>query len=198
MSMVRCKACGKNYRYEENGCCPSCGAYNRPPRREMVEADGTVHHLDNRAASTGRMPSGEGKVCFEEKTCYEEQARFGRTGRTHQRPRREGGQSAAVKLVIIVILVIAALAIASVVRGIIVSAAWNHTQNTPDYSWDEDWNTDGWGDEDWSNWDEGNRGPDANQQPVWPGDADDENWSDTDDWQNFFDWSWGTSEGMPT
>ena len=48
MATVHCKACGKSYSYEENGCCPSCGAYNRPPRRETVEADGTVHHLDDR------------------------------------------------------------------------------------------------------------------------------------------------------
>ena len=45
MAMVQCKACGKIYDYEKNGCCPSCGAYNRPPRRERVDADGTVHHL---------------------------------------------------------------------------------------------------------------------------------------------------------
>ena len=36
MATVHCKACGKSYSYEENGCCPSCGAYNRPPRRETV------------------------------------------------------------------------------------------------------------------------------------------------------------------
>lgn len=51
MATVHCKACGKSYSYEENGCCPSCGAYNRPPRRETVEADGTVHHLDDRAGA---------------------------------------------------------------------------------------------------------------------------------------------------
>ena len=45
MAMVQCKACGKIYDYEKNGCCPSCGAYNRPPRRERVDADGTVPHL---------------------------------------------------------------------------------------------------------------------------------------------------------
>ena len=46
MATIHCKACGKSYNYEKNGCCPECGAYNRPPRREQVYADGTVHHLD--------------------------------------------------------------------------------------------------------------------------------------------------------
>ena len=36
MATVHCKACGKSYNYEKNGCCPECGAYNRPPRREQV------------------------------------------------------------------------------------------------------------------------------------------------------------------
>lgn len=108
MATVHCKACGKSYSYEENGCCPSCGAYNRPPRRETVEADGTVHHLDDRAASTGRMPGGGGKVCFEEKTCYEEQTRGGRVRRAPEKPRRKtGGQPLFAKLVTAVIIAIA-------------------------------------------------------------------------------------------
>ena len=39
MATIHCKACGKSYNYEKNGCCPECGAYNRPPRREQVYAD---------------------------------------------------------------------------------------------------------------------------------------------------------------
>ena len=62
MAMVQCKACGKIYDYEKNGCCPSCGAYNRPPRRERVDADGTVHHLTGQERRS--VPHG-GKVCFE-------------------------------------------------------------------------------------------------------------------------------------
>lgn len=58
MAMVQCKACGKIYDYEKNGCCPSCGAYNRPPRRERVDADGTVHHLTGQAPF--RPPWGQG------------------------------------------------------------------------------------------------------------------------------------------
>ena len=132
MATVHCKACGKSYSYEENGCCPSCGAYNRPPRRETVEADGTVHHLDDRAVPTGRMPGGGGKVCFEEKTCYEEQTRGGRVRRAPEKPRRKtGGQPLFAKLVTAVIIAIAVGMIVSVLRMIIASSVWDHAQSTP-------------------------------------------------------------------
>lgn len=75
MAMVQCKACGKIYDYEKNGCCPSCGAYNRPPRRERVDADGTVHHLTGQERRS--VPHG-GKVCFEKKVCFEDEARRAR------------------------------------------------------------------------------------------------------------------------
>lgn len=65
MAMIHCKACGKVYGYEKHGCCPSCGAYNRPPRREQVQADGTVHHLTERDRSP--LPHGD-KVCYEQQT----------------------------------------------------------------------------------------------------------------------------------
>lgn len=56
--------------------CPKCGAYNRPPRRERVDPDGSVHYLDDRSAITGVVPNHpRDKVCFEEKVCYEEQAK---------------------------------------------------------------------------------------------------------------------------
>lgn len=71
MQMIRCAACGRRYDYQQEGCCPRCGAYNRPPRREWVDADGTVHHGKNRAQARPRP----GKVCYEEKVCFEEQAR---------------------------------------------------------------------------------------------------------------------------
>ena len=64
MATIHCKACGKSYNYEKNGCCPECGAYNRPPRREQVYADGTVHHLDG--SSRRPVPNGD-KVCYERK-----------------------------------------------------------------------------------------------------------------------------------
>lgn len=143
---------------------PSCGAYNRPPRRETVEADGTVHHLDDRAAPTGRMPGGGGKVCFEEKTCYEEQARGGRVRRAPEKPRRKtGGQPLFAKLVTAVIIAIAVGMIVSVLRMIIASSVWDHAQSTPDYSWGEDWDRRRLGRSDWSDWDEGNTGPDENR-----------------------------------
>lgn len=73
MAMVQCKACGKIYDYEKNGCCPECGAYNRPPRRERVDADGTVHHLTRQERRS--VPRG-GKVCFEKKECHEKKVCF--------------------------------------------------------------------------------------------------------------------------
>ena len=73
MAMVQCKACGKSYNYEKNGCCPECGAYNRPPRRERVDADGTVHHLTGQERRS--VPRG-GKVCFEKKECHEKKVCF--------------------------------------------------------------------------------------------------------------------------
>lgn len=65
MAMIHCKACGRNYSYEKHGCCPSCGAYNRPPRREQVYADGAVHHL--KEANRQPIPHGD-KVCYERQT----------------------------------------------------------------------------------------------------------------------------------
>lgn len=81
--MVKCKACGKRYDYKQHGCCPECGAYNRPPHRNRVDVDGTVHRmsdadfLDN---SRQRRRSQGSKVCFEQDVCYEEQARKVRSG----------------------------------------------------------------------------------------------------------------------
>ena len=60
--------------------CPKCGAYNRPPRRERVDPDGSIHYLEPRDAA---VPPHRGKkVCYEQKTCYEEQTR---------RPRQPAG-----------------------------------------------------------------------------------------------------------
>ena len=51
MTRVRCKGCGRRYSYEADGCCPHCGAYNRPPQRRSVKSDGTVHQLREGNAS---------------------------------------------------------------------------------------------------------------------------------------------------
>lgn len=56
MPAIRCKACGKTYDSRE-GFCPKCGAYNRPPRREWVDAEGDVHYAEQE------------KVCYEQKEC---------------------------------------------------------------------------------------------------------------------------------
>ena len=64
MATIHCKACGRVYNYDKNGTCPKCGAYNRPPRKEIVEADGTVRYVTT-----------ESKVCYEEEECYEDEVR---------------------------------------------------------------------------------------------------------------------------
>lgn len=70
MPNIRCKTCGRTYSYEKQGMCPKCGAYNRPPRRERVDPDGSVHYLDDRSAITGVVPNHP-----RDKVCYEEQAK---------------------------------------------------------------------------------------------------------------------------
>lgn len=78
MVLIKCKACGKRYDYHEHGCCPGCGAFNRAPRRNRVDADGTVHHLsdvDFLENTEARRRSQSGKVCFEREECHEDQAR---------------------------------------------------------------------------------------------------------------------------
>lgn len=71
MARISCKACGRRYDYEKEGLCPNCGAYNRPPRRETVDINGVVHHLD--IAEEVLPPKG--KVCYEQQECYEDSAR---------------------------------------------------------------------------------------------------------------------------
>ncbi len=86
MQTIRCAACGRRYDYRREGCCPHCGAYNRPPRREWVGADGSVHHGEDR--NQARPEPGkvcyEEKVCYEDKQCFEEQARKYRKKGTSQ------------------------------------------------------------------------------------------------------------------
>ena len=73
MASIRCKACGCTYDYNKEGMCPKCGAYNRPPHRERVDPDGSVHYLEPHDAA---VPPHRGKkVCYEKKTCYESQTR---------------------------------------------------------------------------------------------------------------------------
>ena len=64
MTTIRCKSCGRVYNYEKNDTCPKCGAYNRPPRKEIVASDGSIHYVTT-----------ENKECYEEKECYEDEVR---------------------------------------------------------------------------------------------------------------------------
>lgn len=76
MPIIRCKTCGRTYSYEKQGMCPKCGAYSRPPRRERVDPDGSIHYLDDRSAITGVVPNHpRDKVCYEKKVCYEGQTK---------------------------------------------------------------------------------------------------------------------------
>ena len=81
MANVKCGACGKRYDYYEHGCCPNCGAYNRPPYRDRVEADGTVRHIsdDEFFSNTAARRRQSGKICFEQDECHEAQPRKVRT-----------------------------------------------------------------------------------------------------------------------
>ena len=88
MASIHCKACGTLYRYDKEGCCPNCGAYNRPPKRGRVTADGSVQRMSD--ADYEKREHARGKVCFERKeshenkVCYEEQARPKATSGTYQ------------------------------------------------------------------------------------------------------------------
>ncbi len=123
MATIHCKACGKSYNYEKNGCCPECGAYNRPPRREQVYADGTVHHLDG--SSRRPVPNGD-KVCYErkenhqKKVCFEDQAR--------QVREKLNNLSGPARQVSLVGVLVAGLIILSLVSSIVSSCQARHTE----------------------------------------------------------------------
>ncbi|MFR6087330.1 MAG: hypothetical protein ACLUIX_08955 [Oscillospiraceae bacterium] len=78
MANVHCQSCGRTYDYEKYGCCPNCGAYNRRPRREWVDVDGTVHH-------------GARK---QEKVCYEKRPVTRRRSASRSRPVPPGKEPA--------------------------------------------------------------------------------------------------------
>lgn len=95
MARIKCKNCGKAYRYETEGCCPECGAYNRPPRHEKVNADGTIYHMKDADYLEKRHAKPHGsKVCFEEKECYEEKACYEEQG-YYREPEYYGEDSVA-------------------------------------------------------------------------------------------------------
>jgi hypothetical protein len=105
--MIKCQACGKRYDYYEHGCCPECGAYNRPPHRNRVGVDGVVHHMsdtDFLENSHKRRNSQGGKVCFERDVCFEDQVRKTR-GSAAKGGRKKSNPAKIITIVIIVIMV---------------------------------------------------------------------------------------------
>lgn len=118
MASIRCKACGKTYDYRKEGFCPKCGAYNRPPRQEWVDAEGTVHY------------AGQEKECYEEKVCYEEQTRRPKPYIRQHVPKK--GIIGAVIAVIIVIMAI------NLPRYIFGSIFGGKEELTPDYGWEQE------------------------------------------------------------
>lgn len=113
MIFVKCRSCGRRYDYARDDCCPGCGAYNRPPKRELVDADGTVRHISD-AEFDGRSHAALGKVCFEEKECWEEKECYEYEARPEAMQKRERpagvkkGGVLAVGLAIAIACVIAA------------------------------------------------------------------------------------------
>ena len=146
MPTIRCAACGKHYDYHREGCCPRCGAYNRPPRREWVEADGSVHH---------GTPSE--KVCYEKKVCFEEQTRKPRKKPSAPKPSRiryskgnPRNNSLAFVIIVIVFLLIFALAKGGLLHKTIRDHEFREANDWSDIDWDDsDWDDSDWDDSDW-------------------------------------------------
>lgn len=46
MRIVTCYDCGKRYNYDEDGFCPSCGAFNQPPSASRIGPDGSVIRME--------------------------------------------------------------------------------------------------------------------------------------------------------
>ena len=122
MPAIRCKACGKTYDSRE-GFCPKCGAYNRPPRREWVDAGGDVHYAEQEKVCY------EQKECHEEKVCYENQTR---RPRPHiRRPAAGKSPSSAVTFIAVAVAVIVLFAVLRGVSGDI----FDRNEPMPDYGW---------------------------------------------------------------
>ena len=147
MPTICCAACGKHYDYHREGCCPRCGAYNRPPRREWVAADGSVHH---------GTPSE--KVCYEKKVCFEEQTR-----KPRKKPSAPQAASAAPKpsqvryskgsprnnsLAFVIIVIVFLLIFVLAKGGLLHKAIRDH-----EFREANDWSGIDWDDSDWSDTD---------------------------------------------
>ena len=121
MPAIRCKACGKTYDSRE-GFCPKCGAYNRPPRREWVDAGGDVHYAEQEKVCY------EQKECHEEKVCYENQTRRPRPHIQWHVPKKNTA-SGAIGAVIAVSIVIVLI---NTLRGVS-GDIFDRNEPTPDY-----------------------------------------------------------------
>lgn len=123
MPAIRCKACGKTYDSRE-GFCPKCGAYNRPPRREWVDAEGDVHYAEQEKVCY------EQKECHEEKVCYENQTRRPRPHIQWHVPKKNTA-SGAIGAVIAVSIVIVLI---NTLRGVS-GDIFDRNEPMPDYDW---------------------------------------------------------------
>ena len=102
MATIRCKSCGKTYNYAKEGFCPKCGAYNRPPRQEWVDAEGGIHYAGQEKECYER------KECHEEKVCYEEQTRRPRPHIQWRVPKKNtasGAIGAVIAVSIVIVLI---------------------------------------------------------------------------------------------
>ncbi len=124
MASIRCKACGKTYDYRKEGFCPKCGAYNRPPRQEWVDAEGTVHYAGQEKECYER------KECHEEKVCYEEQTR-----RPKPYIRQHVPKKGIIGAVIAVVIVIMAINLPRYIFGSIFGGKEELTPDYPGYDW---------------------------------------------------------------
>ena len=118
MASVTCRSCGKRYDYSKHDCCPDCGAYNRPPRREQVNADGTVRHLTD-ADYAERKSAELDKVCFEEKECWEDEARPMSSARRRDREEYSAGNRKKARVITMVFAVWVIGMAAAIVFGVL-------------------------------------------------------------------------------
>lgn len=123
MPAIRCKACGKTYDSRE-GFCPKCGAYNRPPRREWVDAGGDVHYAQQEKVCY------EQKECHEEKVCYENQTRRPRPHIQWHVPKK----NAASGVIGAVIAVSVLIGLINTLRGVS-GDIFDRNEPMPDYDW---------------------------------------------------------------
>ena len=123
MASIRCKACGKTYDARE-GFCPKCGAYNRPPRREWVDAEGGVHYAQQEKVCY------EQKECHEEKVCYENQTRRPRPHIQWHVPKK----NAASGVIGAVIAVSVLIGLINTLRGVS-GDIFDRNEPMPDYDW---------------------------------------------------------------